>query len=82
MTSGRVMELCRTFPGSYLGYSWFIDGDKGQWLKHWAGDVVPLFAAPCVTIKLFFPSFWGLLYLRYLALLVIGGYGETDWPML
>jgi len=33
-----------------------------------------------VTIKHVFPSFWGLLYLRYLVLFMIGGYGETDWP--
>ena len=36
--------------------------------------------ALCVTIKLFFPSFWGLIYLQYLVLLMIDGYGETDWP--
>jgi len=34
--------------------------------------------ALCVTIKYFFPSLWGLYYLRFLVLLMIDGYGETD----
>jgi len=34
--------------------------------------------ALCVTIKLFFPSFWGLNHLLYLSLLMIGGYEEAD----
>jgi len=33
-----------------------------------------------LTIKLFFLSFWDLKHLRYLALVVIGGYEEADWP--
>ena len=36
--------------------------------------------ALCATIKLFFLSYRGLFYLRYLVLLMIDGYEETDWP--
>jgi len=41
-------------------------------------DVAHCSHALCLTIKHFFPSFWGLTDLRYLALLMTGGYGETD----
>ena len=36
--------------------------------------------ALCVAIMHFFPSFWGITYLRYLVLLMVGGYGEAKWP--
>jgi len=48
--------------------------------KHWASDVAPLFARTLSDDQAFFSSFLGPNYLRYLVLLMIDGYGETDWP--
>ena len=81
MTDGRVVELCRTFQDHILDAlgSSMAMCDNGSNI-----GLAMLFYcshALCVTIKLFFPSFWGLFYLRYLVLLMIGGYEETDQPM-
>ena len=80
MTSGRVVELCHTFQDHILdalGSSMAMRDDGSNF-----GLAMLLYCshALCVTIKLFFPSFWGLFYLRYLVLLMIDGYEETDWP--
>jgi len=45
MASGRAHRALSYLPGSYLGCSLFTDGDEARYLvKHWAGDVAPLFA--------------------------------------
>ena len=74
------VELCHTFQDHILdalGSSMAMRGDGSN-----SGLAMLLYCshALCVTIKLFFPSFWGLFYLRDLVLLMIDGYEETDWP--
>jgi len=80
MTSGRVVELRRTFQDHILDAlsSSMAMRDDGSNI----GLTMLLYCshALCVTIKLFFPSFWGLFYLRNLVLLIIDGYEETDLP--
>jgi len=81
MSSGRVVGLHRTFLDHIL------DAPSSLMAMRHDGSNIGLTMlfhfshALCMTIKLFFPSFWGLIYLRYLALLVVGGYEETGWPM-
>ena len=46
-------------PGSYLGCSWFIDGDEGRWFKHWADDAALLFARTLCDDQAFLPIILG-----------------------
>ena len=48
-------------PGSYLGCSWFIDGDEGRWFKHWADDAALLFARTLCDDQAFLPIILGAL---------------------
>jgi len=80
MTSGRVVELCRTFQDHTLDAL-----GSSLAMRHDSSNIGMAMLFHCshalyLTIKHFFPSFWGLTYLRYLVLLMIVGYGETDWP--
>ena len=42
-------------PVSYLGCSWFIDGDEGRWFKLWADDSDLLFARTLCDDQAFLP---------------------------
>jgi hypothetical protein len=74
MASGRVVELCRTFHGHILDASGSLMAMRDNGLNIGLAMMLNCSHALFVTIKLFFPSFWVLVDLRYLALLMIGGY--------
>jgi len=80
MASGRVVEFCRTFQGHILDAPGSLMAMRQNGSNIGLVMLLHCSHALCVAIKHFFPSFWGLTYLRYLALVMIGGYGEMDWP--
>ena len=82
MTSGRIVELRRTFQDHILDALGSSMAMKGNGSNIGLAMLLSCSHALFVTIKLFFQSIWGLLYLRYLALLMTDGYGETDRPKL
>jgi len=82
MTSGRVVELCRNFQDHILDAPSSLITMRHDGSNIGLTMLLHCWHALCVTIKLFFPSFWGLNYLRYLARLMIDGYEKTDWTML
>ena len=75
-----TVELCHTFQNHILDALGSSMAMRGNGSNIGLAMLLHCSHALCVAIKLFFPSFWGLLYLRYLVLLMTDGYGETDWP--
>ena len=78
MTSGRVGELRYTFQDHILDAPSSLMAMKHDGSNIGLAMLFQCSHALCVTIKLFFPSFWGLNHLLYLSLLMIGGYEEAD----
>ena len=78
MTSGRVVELCRTFQDHILdalGLSMAMRDDGSN-----IGLTMLLYCSHALFMTVILFYYRWLFYLRYLVLLMIDGYEETDWP--